>query len=260
MRRIIEDIKKYFKYVMYATRAQLKSEVANSRLNWIWWILEPFCFMLVYAFVFGVIFNASEPHQGLFIFVGLSVWQFFNKVIKRSVVLIKRNRQIIGKVYLPKYMLLIQEELVNGFKMMICLLISAVMIVFYRVGFTLQIIWLLPVLLLLIMFSFGVGCFLMNYGVYLEDLSNIADIVLRLMMYFVGVFYSIPKRVPAPFNEYIVRWNPLAFIVDCVRRILIYHTPLDYVTLCFWMVVSVVLAYAGIQMIYKNENSYIKVI
>jgi ABC-type polysaccharide/polyol phosphate export permease len=216
--------------------------------------------MLVYAFVFGVIFHASEPHQGLFIFVGLSVWQFFSKCIKKSVVLVKKNKQIIGKVYIPKYILLLQEELVNGFKMGICLLISAGMIIFYRVGFTWEVLLLVPVVVLLVSFSFGVGCFLLHFGVYLEDLSNITDIVLRLVMYFVGVFYSIPKRIPAPYNTYLLKWNPIAFIVECVRNILIYHKPLDYVTFCFWLVMSLVLSYAGIQLIYKNENSYIKVI
>lgn len=260
MKRIIDDIKKYGSYVMYASKASLKAEVANSKLNWIWWILEPFCFMLVYACVFGIIFHASEPHQGLFIFVGLSVWTFFNKVVKASVGIIKKNKQIIGKVYIPKYMLLIQSEIINGFKMGICWLIAIVMVVFYRVGFTFQVFMLIPILMLLCLLAFGIGCFLMHFGVYLEDLSNITDIVLRLLMYFVGVFYSIPKRVPAPFNVYLVKWNPVAYLVDCVRKILIYHTPLDYTTFVFWTIMSLVLTFAGIQLIYKNENAYIKVV
>lgn len=260
LKQIIEDIKKFGKYIIYASKAELKSEVANSKLNWIWWILEPFCFMLVYAFVFGIIFHASEPHQGLFIFVGLSVWNFFNKVIKRSVVIVKRNRQIIGKIYIPKYMLLIQDEMVNGFKMGICWIISLAMIVFYKVGFTWYFFMLIPILILLVLLTFGIGCFLLHFGVYLEDLSNITDIVLRLVMYFVGVFYSIPKRVPAPYNVYLVKWNPVAYMVDSVRRILIYHQQIDYVTYGFWMIMAILLAYAGIQLIYKNENSYIKVI
>ena len=48
MKKFIEDIKKYYKYIIYATRSNLKTEVANSYLNWLWWILDPLCFMLVY--------------------------------------------------------------------------------------------------------------------------------------------------------------------------------------------------------------------
>ena len=45
MNRFIKDTKKYWKYTIYAAKSQLKTEVANSYLNWIWWILEP----LLYA-------------------------------------------------------------------------------------------------------------------------------------------------------------------------------------------------------------------
>ena len=48
MKKFINNIKKYKGYMLYATKATLKSEVAGSRLNWLWWILDPFLFMLVY--------------------------------------------------------------------------------------------------------------------------------------------------------------------------------------------------------------------
>ena len=60
MNRFIKDTKKYWKYTIYAAKSQLKTEVANSYLNWIWWILEPFCFMLIYAFVFGLMFHHKD--------------------------------------------------------------------------------------------------------------------------------------------------------------------------------------------------------
>ena len=51
MKKFIDNLKKYKGYMLYATKASLKSEVAGSRLNWLWWILDPFLFMLVYTFV-----------------------------------------------------------------------------------------------------------------------------------------------------------------------------------------------------------------
>ena len=53
MNRFINDTKKYWKYTLYAAKSQLKTEVANSYLNWIWWVLEPFCFMLIYFRVYA---------------------------------------------------------------------------------------------------------------------------------------------------------------------------------------------------------------
>lgn len=49
-RQFFKDIRRYKSYLFYAAKSELKSEVADSYLNWIWWILEPFCLMLVYAY------------------------------------------------------------------------------------------------------------------------------------------------------------------------------------------------------------------
>ena len=43
--RFVKDIKKYWTYAIYSAKAELKSEVASSYLNWLWWILDPLLFM-----------------------------------------------------------------------------------------------------------------------------------------------------------------------------------------------------------------------
>lgn len=260
MYRIIKDIKEYGEYAMYASKSQLKAEVADSKLNWIWWVLEPFCFMLVYSFVFGVVFEGKEQYHSLFIFLGLSMWQFFSKCVKGSVRIVKRKKAIISKVYIPKFILVIQEIMVNGFKMCICLIITVVMMLYYQVGISWNVVMIIPIFLVLALFTFGVSCFMMHIGVYLEDLSNIVDIVLRMLMYFTGVFYSIAKRFHAPYGALAVKWNPMALLLDSARNVLLYHTPVDYSSLFFWGLISIVIAYAGINLVYKNENSYVKVV
>ena len=147
MSRIINDLKKYGNYVLYATKSQLKAEVADSKLNWVWWVLEPFCFMLIYSFIYGTIFGGTEKYHGLFIFVGLSIWQFFQKSVKHSVDEIRRKRTIIARVYIPKYLLVVQEILVDGFKLLICMIITVFMMIYYHVRPTIQIIQIIPLLL-----------------------------------------------------------------------------------------------------------------
>ena len=51
MKRFKSDFKKYFAYAKFSARSDLKSEVASSYLNWLWWVLDPMLFMLVYTFI-----------------------------------------------------------------------------------------------------------------------------------------------------------------------------------------------------------------
>ena len=57
--------------------------------------------------------------------------------------MVKRNKPVVAKVYLPKYTLIISDMMVNGFKMLICLGIVVVMLFVYRVPLTWKIVFIL---------------------------------------------------------------------------------------------------------------------
>ena len=101
MARFFKDFKKYWGYALYSARSELKAEVASSYLNWIWWILEPMCFMLIYTFIFGFVFGSNEKFFPIFVYIGLTVWEFFNKSVQASVKLVKNRKSIVSKVFLP---------------------------------------------------------------------------------------------------------------------------------------------------------------
>ncbi len=256
--RFICDTKKYFKYSVEEAKAELRSEVADSFLNWIWWVLEPLCFMFIYTFVYGYIFSAREEYFAIFVFIGISMWNFFNKMLNQSVKIIKSNKSIISKVYLPKYIFLYVKSFVNGFKMMICFLIVIGMMIVYRVSISWRVLLAIPILITLFLLTFGICCFLMHLGVYIADMTNIVSIVLRMLIYATGIFYSVSNRVPAPWGEVLVKGNPLAFLLDSMRNVLIYNTTPDMGIFAFWIVISIVLCMLGVRLIYRNENSYVK--
>ena len=260
LKRFQKDIKKYFGFSIVSAKAQLKSEVANSYLNWLWWVLDPICFMLIYTFIFGYVFKAKEPYFPVFIFIGLSMWDFFNRMINQSVRIVKTNKPIVSKVYLPKYILVLTKIWVNSFKMMISFGIVILMMIFYRVPLTFKVIYTIPTLLLLLLFTFACSIWLLHYGVFVEDLSNVVMIALRMLFYLTGIFYNVGTRIPAPYGEFLLKYNPMAFLLECMRNALLYGKIPHRKLMLAWFLVSIVLTVLGIRKIYKNENSYVKVI
>ncbi len=148
MSRFLKDTKKYYKYAIYSAKSKLQSEVASSYLNWLWWVLDPICFMLIYTLIFGVVFNAKEQYFTIFIFIGLTMWDFFNKTLQQSVKIVKNNKSIVAKVYLPKYILVMVRMFVNGFKMLVSFGIVIIMMVIYRVPVSFNILYMIPIMLL----------------------------------------------------------------------------------------------------------------
>ena len=259
-KRLINDVRKYFSYATYSARSDLKSEVANSYLDWLWWLIEPFCTMLIYTLIFGVVFQASEPFFPIFIFIGITMWGFFARSISGSVNMVRMNREIVTKVYIPKYILLLSKMLVNGFKALVSFGIVVLMMVVFQVKLTVNILWAFPVFLILFLFTFGMGILTMHYGVYVSDLGYITGIVLNMLMYLTGTFYSVAKRIPEPFGVLLEKCNPIAFLISTMRDVLLYGKAPDFEMISVWTVISVVLIALGTLTVYKNENAYVKVL
>lgn len=259
IRRFAADLKKYIRYSFVSAKSQLKTEVANSYLNWIWWILNPLCFMLIYTLIFGYVFKAKEQYFPVFIFIGLSMWDFFNGTLKSSVMIVKRNKSVVARVYFPKYILILSKMWENGFKMMISLGIVVLMMVFFRIPISWNVLFFLPILLVLMLFTFGISCFIMHFGVYVEDLANVINILLRFLFYFTGIFYNVEKKIPGV-GAYLARFNPMAFLLSSMRQSLIYCQTPDLLTLGLWFAVSLALTYFGVMLVYKEENSYLKAV
>lgn len=260
MKKFINNIKKYYKYAIYSAKAELKSEVADSYLNWLWWIIEPLCFMLIYTFIFGYVFKNNQPYFASFVFIGLTAWNFFNRMISGSVKLIVNNRDLVTKVYIPKYILLLSKSFTYLFKMGISLLIAFALMIFQQVPFTWHILLFIPVVIVLYLISFGIGMILMNLGVFLNDLYNLVNIGLKMVFYLSGVFYNIKTRLNGTLGFVLLRANPIAFIMNELRKVLINGQMFSISGLLFWFVIGIVLCMIGIHTIHKNENSYAKVI
>ncbi|MBR2953098.1 MAG: ABC transporter permease [Clostridia bacterium] len=263
MKRFIGDVKKFWNYTVYAIQSDLKAEVAGSFLSWMWWILDPLLYMLVYSFVAVFVFNSREPYFPVFVFIGLNVWQFFSKVVKSGVKLIQGKKSIVTKVYIPKFVFIFDRIGVFGIKMFISFALTTVFMIFYRVPVTWKALWVIPLFLLLFIITYAVTTIITHFGVFVEDLLNVITVVLQLGFYVSGIFYSIESRI-MPKSEIIgtilINCNPIALIMTDMRNVLLYNGEPHYIALAVWAVVGIVVSAIGTRIIYKHENSYVKVI
>ena len=263
MTRFINDMKKYYNFEVRAAKSELKTEVANSYLNWIWWVLDPFFTMMIYYLIFGLVFKAKEQYFTTFLFIGQTMWAFFNKNVVQSVRIIKRNKSIVTKVYIPKFVLLVSNMMINGFKMIISWVIVIAMMIVTKVPFSSYIICFIPIMLVMFMVTFAISIILMHFGVFIEDLANVINIGMKLLLYLTGIFYSIESRLGPDhpvIAKILVHANPMALLITDMRNVVLYNKAPHWIWLCIWFLISLLLSIIGIRTIYKNENTYAKVI
>lgn len=260
MKKFIEEFKKYNPFALYSAKAELKVEVSSSYLTWIWWILDPLLFMLVYSFIVSVVFKTQVDKLPVFVMTGLQLWNFFNKNIQLSVKIIRSNKSIISQRYVPKYMLVVQKIYVNFIKFIISICILAIMAICYKVPISLTMLYSIPIFILLLVLSFGLSNIFAHFGVYVEDLSNIVQILLRLLFYLSGIFYSIKDTLSTNLYNVFIRINPMAYIIEDFRNVFMYQTPINIELYIYWLVIAIIISIISVRLIKKHENSYAKVI
>ncbi len=258
--RFFKDIKKYYEYIIFAAKADLKAEVANSYLNRLWWILEPFFNMIVYVIVFGQVMGNNIQNYATFTFSALLMWKFFNQIMTYSVKCIRNNRDIVTKIYVPKYVLLLTNMVLSFIKLMFSCMILLVMLAIFKVHIGLQILYIIPAYGLMIIFAFGAGMIFLHYGVFIDDLSYAIGILLQMAMFLTGIFFDVITALPAPLNSVMLCLNPCTVFIDSMRNALLYRTIANLPNLCIWTILSVLISYIGIHIVFKNENGYVKVI
>lgn len=270
--RFLNDVKSYFNYFIYSAKAELKAEVSNSYLSCMWWILDPLLFMLVYSFVVSIVFGTSQEHLLVFVFIGLTVWTFFNKVVTASVNLVIKRKSIISRIYVPKFVFIFTKMGVHLFKMGVSLALVFILMILTGVNFTFYMFYLIPIIAILMIVTFGFSTILMHLGVFIGDFKNIVTVVLRLFFYTSGVFYSITDRISESLSKYLepnmvdfvvfmmLKANPIAFLMDQSRVVLINGNHPDFMFLFIWLVIGLLLSLLGVHLIYKHENTYVKVI
>ncbi len=143
--------------------------------------------------------------------------------------------------------------------MLIAFSIVVVMMIGYRVPVDWKVLLMLPLFAVLLVVTFAFSSVLLHFGVYVEDLANVVTVVLKLLFYLTGIFYSIQKRVPYPYSSLLLKCNPMALLVDSMRRVLIYQTMPDWAPVLAWLAIGIVLSVVGVHNIYRHENSYVKV-
>ncbi len=258
--RFFMDMKKYQKFMVYAAKTDLKAEVANSYLNRLWWLLEPFFSMMVYVIVFGKIMGSSVENYATFVFSALLMWNLFSKTINYSVKLVRNNRDIVTKVYVPKFVLLFSNMILNLYKLVFSAIVLLVMMIFFKVHIGVHIFWVIPSYVVMILFSFGAGMVLLHFGVYIDDLGYAVGILLNMMMFLSGTFYDIMSGLASPLNALMLCLNPVALCTDTMRNSLLYNEVENLPILIVWGLASLILCWIGVHIVYKNENSYVKIV
>ena len=98
---------------------------------------------------------------------------------------------------------------------------------------------MIPVMIVLALFTFGLSCIVLHFGVFVDDLYNVMNVVLRLMFYMSGIFYSIGTKLSEPYRSILLKCNPVSMLIESAKNVVCFIVSLPYRKLIvLWGIVS----------------------
>lgn len=253
----VDMFRKYKNLLKELTMKNVKLKYRSSWLGVFWSFLQPLLNMIVLSVVFGGIFGKKSDMivcYPVYLFTGRLLFSFFTSSTKQALTSFRRNQAIIKKVYVPKYMYPLSSILSNFVTFAISLLCLICVWIFFKFtgisgGSELEITWyallcFVPMVLLLI-FSTGVGLVLSVISVYFRDVEYIWDVLTQLLFYMVPILYHL-ETIKTPWIVTIIKINPLYSMIELFRHCVLYGQIMSWKLLLYAAVISIVTLIIGI--------------
>jgi len=238
------------------SRREIASRYKGSVIGLGWSFFNPLLMLAVYTFVFSIVFKARWGIQGgetrldfaLLLFAGLIIHALLSDVLIRSSDLIIQNTSYVKKVVFPLEALSVIAMATAIFHACVSCVILLVATLFVRQGLNLTV-FLMPVVISpFILLVIGLSWVISSLGTFLRDIGQTVSILMLIMLFLAPIFYPM-SAIPQVYHKFILA-NPLTFIIQQFRAIVIFGDQPDWVGLgLYWLFAIVVfcLGYAFFQ-------------
>ena len=252
--------------IVQMTRREVVGRYRGSVMGLAWSFFNPLLMLAVYTFVFSMVFKArwgvgdeeSKTQFAVVLFVGMIVHGLLAEVLNRAPGLILANTNYVKKVVFPLEILPIISMGAALFHTLISVSVLLLAFIIYN-GYLHWTVVLTPLVLMpLIILTLGLVWMLASLGVFLRDVGQTIGIITTMMLFLAPVFYPI-SAVPERFHVFIMA-NPLTFIIEQAREVLIWGNLPDWAGLGIYTLIATAFAWAGYAWFQKTRKGFADVI
>ena len=252
--------------IVQMTKREVVGRYKGSAMGLAWSFFNPVIMLLVYTFVFSVVFKArwgvgGEDSKMLFavaLFTGMIVHGLIAEVLNLAPSLILSNVNYVKKVVFPIEILPIISMGAALFHSMISLCVLLIAFVIFNGYLHWTTVFIPLVLLPFVILTLGLAWMLAAIGVFLRDVGQLIGVVTTVMLFLAPVFYPV-TAVPERLRPFIMA-NPLTFIIEQAREVLIWgHLP-NWIGLGVYTVAATLVAWAGYALFQKTRKGFADVL
>ena len=224
----------YRELLVNLVRRELKVRYKDSVLGFLWTLLNPLLYLVVFSVVFGAILRANVPRYGLLLLSGLLAFNLFSVGLSSATTSITGNGPLVQKVWFPREILPLAAIGANLVTFCFQLLVLGVGLAVFRQAPEWGMLWLVvPALLVTLMIATGLGLMLSAINVHFRDVQHFLELGLLTWFWFTPIVYVYDFVGEAlidrwgPGAERLAMLNPMTSVVTTFQRVVYNPTNFD---------------------------------
>ena len=263
---LVKNLWRNRQLITQMTRREVAGRYKGSALGLAWSFLNPVFMLAVYTFVFSTVFKArwgldaseSKTQFAVVLFVGMIVHGLFAEVLNRAPNLILTNVNYVKKVVFPLEVLAVVAIGAALFHSLISLSVLLAAFAIFNGFLHWTAIFIPLVLTPFVLLTLGLAWVLASLGAYLRDVGQSIGLITTVLMFLAPVFYPV-TALPVNFRPWLLA-NPLTFIIEQARDVLIWgHMP-DWIGLGVYTLVAIAVVWAGFFWFQKTRKGFADVL
>ena len=254
-----KDIWAYRELLYFLTWRDVKVRYKQTVLGVAWAILQPLFMMVIFTIFFGrlaAVDSAGIPYP-LFALAGLVPWTFFSNSVTASSNSLVGSSNLITKVYFPRLIVPAAALMAGLVDFILAFMLLIVLMIYYQVVPTIQVLFLPVVVLLTALFGLGVGTWMSALNVKYRDVRFALPFLIQLWLFVSSVI--MPSSALPPKWRWLLKLNPMSGIIEAYRATL-FGLPFDWPTIGIASLLTILTIIYAIYSFSRVERNFADII
>jgi lipopolysaccharide transport system permease protein len=200
----------------------LTEQYKKTILGSLWLVIYPLLSIFIWLIMnYSGIYNPGDtgiPYVG-YILLSMSIWIFFTSFFKHLATSVTESGRMLLEAPFEMEAKIVEKVLLTCVNFAIPLTLNIIVLLVMGVRFDWQALLFLPALIPLMLTGISIGVFFSLIEVVFNDIFLIVNQGMTVLMFLTPVVYS--KNVESEFLQTVIKYNPLSYLIDLPRNLLI---------------------------------------
>jgi lipopolysaccharide transport system permease protein len=214
----LRELWSYRELLYFLIWRDVKVRYKQTVLGATWALLQPFMTMVVFSLFFGGL--AQIPSDGIpypiFSFAALVPWTLFVQGLTMSSTSLVGSANLIKKIYFPRLVIPISSVLSGVVDFVLAFLMLLLLMLYFGIVPTANIIWLPALIVLAVVSSLAVGLWLSALNVQFRDIRYTLPFLTQLWLFITPIAYP-SSLIENPMLRLVYSLNPMSGVVEGFR-------------------------------------------